>query len=125
MASFFGMEIRSKEEQEQEFTDFSKRIFPYGEAQKDRIGQLLHELFPQEDRQCLMVYYVSIRDEMTKRAAKSFEAAAESQMRTSVVRITPELISGVRALITADQEVGEDLNYPAIQELRERLRTLK
>lgn len=125
MASFFGMEIRSKEEQEQEFADFSKRIFPYGEAQKDRIGQLLHGLFPREDRQCLMVYYVSIKDEMTKRAAKSFEAAAEAQMRTSVVRITPELISGVRALIMADQEVGEDLNYPTIQELRERLRTLK
>lgn len=120
MASFFGMEIRSKEEREQEFTDFSKRIFPYGEAQKDRIGQFLHELFPQEDRQCLMVYYVSIKDEMTKRVAKSFEAAAESQMRTSVVRITPELISGVRALIMADQEVGEDLNYPTIKELRER-----
>lgn len=120
MASFFGMEIRSKEEQAQEFADFSKRIFPYGEGQKDRISQILHELFPREDRQCLMVYYVSIKDEMTGRAAKSFEAAAEAQMRTSVVRITPELVSGVRVLIMADREVNEDLNYPAIQELRER-----
>lgn len=118
MASFFGMEIRSKEEKEQEFADFYKRIFPYGEAQKDCIGQLLHGLFPREDRQCLMVYYVSIKDEMTRRAAKSFEAAAEAQMRTSVVRITPELVNGVRALIMADQEVDEYLNYPTIQELR-------
>ena len=120
MASFFGMEVRSKEEKEQDFADYSKRIFPFGEAQKDRISQLLQDLFPQENRQCLMVYYVSIKDEMTKRAAKSFEAAAESQMRTSVIRVTPELIRGVRALIIADQEVGEDLNYPTIQELREK-----
>ena len=119
MANFFGMEIRSKEEKEQDFADYSNRIFPYGEAQKDRISQLLQGLFPHENQQCLMVYYVSIKDEMTKRAAKSFEAAAESQMRTSVIRITPELIQGVRALIIADQEAGEDLNYPTIQELKE------
>jgi len=120
MASFFGMEIRSKEEKEQDFADYSKRIFPYGEAQKDRISQLLQGLFPQENRQCLMVYYVSIKDEMTKRAAKSFEAAAESQMRTSVIRVTPELVRGVRAIIMADLEAGEDLSYPTIQEIREK-----
>lgn len=121
MASFFGMEIRSKEEKEQEFADFSKRIFPYGEAQKDRIGRLLHELFPREDRQCLLVYYVSIKDEMTGRAAKSYEEAVKSQMRAPVVRITPELINGVKALIMADREIDESLAYPTVRELKELL----
>lgn len=119
MASFFGIEVRSKEEKEQDFAEYSNRIFPYGEAQRNCIGQLLHELIPREDRQCLMVYYVSIKDEMTKKTGKSFEAAVEAQRRTGIVRITPELIAGVRAVIMADQEVGEDLNYPTAMELKE------
>ncbi|MDF2523958.1 MAG: hypothetical protein K0R31_1599, partial [Clostridiales bacterium] len=58
MGRFF--DFRSKEEKARSYEAYSKRIFPYGDDQKDRVSELLAELFPKEKQKNLMMHYILI-----------------------------------------------------------------
>ena len=53
-------DFRSKEEKARSYEAYSKKIFPYGDAQKDAISEILAALFPNERKNYLVMYYVNI-----------------------------------------------------------------
>ena len=65
MPYFFGMYIKSKEEKEQEYQNYVKSIFPYGEKQKSAIESLLKRLVPDENQTFLLLYFIQLRERIT------------------------------------------------------------
>jgi hypothetical protein len=110
--------FRSKEEKARNYESYSKRIFPYGDTQKERISDLLTALFPELNPKHVLMYYILIKEGMTEETPLEFETAAAKIAKYSLVRITPELKAGVQALLNIDLSINEELKYPSSEELR-------
>jgi hypothetical protein len=111
-------DFRSKEEKEKSFKAYSKRIFPYGEAQKDAISEILAELFPEENKRYLLMYYVLTKQGMTEDEPMDFEKALSKAAKCKLLPMTEELKYGIKALLNIDFEIDEKLEYPSIDKLR-------
>lgn len=116
MGRFF--DFRSKEEKARSYEAYSKRIFPYGDDQKDRVSELLAELFPKEKQKNLMMHYILIKQGMTDEDPLDFSAAAKKAAKYRILRVTPELEATMQALLNIDFDINEDLQYPSIEELQ-------
>lgn len=57
-------DFRSKEERERDYKAFYKRVFPGGEAQKERVRSALAERLPGEEITFLLMYYITLKDAM-------------------------------------------------------------
>lgn len=110
---------RSKEEKQRDYDSFSLRVFPYGDAQKDKIGELLETLFPKEKRKYLLLHYILIKDPLTLNDKDDYDAIEKKANKRKVVKITPEFKAVIKALVTADLAIDENLNYPTPEELLE------
>lgn len=74
MASLISrmFDSRSKDEKERDYELYSQRIFPFGEAQKEKIGDLLVALNPKEKRHYLMLHYILLKDSVTGPESKGY-----------------------------------------------------
>lgn len=126
MAGIFGkmFDMRSKEEKQRDFEAFSKRIFPYGDTHREKISEILSGLYPKTNIKYLRMYYILLKDEMTGENAVDFETAVKKLAKKSVVKVTPELNASLHALLLADLETDENLNYPSVEELRKTAKDL-
>lgn len=119
MKSFFGLfDFRSKEEKARSYEAYSKWIFPYGEEQKERITELIENIFPKLNKRHVLMYYILVKEGMTAEEALDFETAAKKVAKFSIVPVTPELKSGIQALLRADFAIDEKLEYPSIAEIK-------
>ena len=50
--------IKSREQEEREFQAFSENSFPYGQPQRDKVEELLSQLFPREKKQFTMMLFL-------------------------------------------------------------------
>lgn len=111
-------DFRSKEEKARYYEAYSKRIFPYGDAQKDAISDILVALFPDENKRYLIMYYILIKQGMTEEEAVDFKTAAAKTKKYRLLLFTPELQAAIQVILNADFAINEDLRYPSIEELR-------
>jgi hypothetical protein len=119
MSSVLGnlFSFRSKEEKARIYEAYSKRIFPYGEEQKERIAEILAELFPKHNPNYVLMHYILIKEGMTGESPLDFNAAVK-KVKGSPLRKTAELEPGMHALLKVDLFIDENLNYPTLEELR-------
>jgi hypothetical protein len=119
MSSVLGnlFDFRSKEEKARTYEAYAKMIFPYGDAQKERVGELLAELFPNQNSNYVLMHYILIKEGMIGEAPLDFKAAAK-KVKGSPLRKTAELEPGIHALLKVDLTIDENLEYPSIEELR-------
>lgn len=119
MSGIFGdlFSFKSKEEKERSYEAYSKRIFPYGDDQKDRIMELLSELFPKENPRYVLMHYILVKQGVTGEDAIGFDEAA-NKVKHSPIKATPEIQAGIHALLNVDLSIDENLEYPSIEELR-------
>lgn len=110
-------DFRSKEEKARSYAAYSKRIFPYGNNQKDQISDILAALFPTLNPKHVLMYYILIKEGMTEEEPLDFETASAKVAKYSLVRITPELKAGIHALLNVDLSIDGKLEYPSIEEL--------
>ena len=127
--------IKSREQEEREFQAFSENSFPYGQPQRDKVEELLSQLFPREKKQFTMMLFLlgkqyyhgyGLRNEQDYRgytqeerlniAAKSLNRQLTGKHRKSMTTYL--------ALIAADAQVDENLLYPTAQEIQEQARAL-
>lgn len=118
MASFFGFNYKSKEEREKEYQEYCRKIFPHGEEQRQRVLDLLTELFGKEKVNQLMLHYILIKEAMIDSENKDYEAIAARIEKKRIVKLNPELKECIRILIYKDLVMDESLNYPTSQELK-------
>lgn len=110
---------RSKDEKERDYDAFSQRVFPFGDDQKNKIGELLETLFPKEKRKYLLLHYILIKDPLTLNENDDYELVEKKANKRKVVKITPEFKAVIKALVLADLAIDETLNYPTPEELLE------
>ena len=118
MANFFGFNFKSKEEREKEYQEYFKKIFPYGEAQRQRVLEILARLNNGNQEKQLMMHYVLIKEAMTDSEIKDYEAITAKIEKKRIVKLTPGLKDCIRILIYKDLAMDESLNYPTAQELK-------
>ena len=110
---------RSKDEKERDYDAFSQRVFPFGDEQKNKVGDLLETLFPKEKRKYLLLHYILIKDPLTLNEKDDYELIEKKANKRKVVKITPEFKATIKALVLADLAIDENLNYPTPEELLE------
>ena len=110
---------RSKEEKERDYDAFSQRVFPFGDEQKNKVGDLLEVLFPKEKRKYLLLHYILIKDPLTLNEKDDYELIEKKANKRKVVKITPEFKAAIKALVLANLAIDEKLIYPMPEELLE------
>lgn len=121
MSSFMKrlFDNRSKDEKKRDYDLYTKRIFPFGDEQKEKVGDLLETMFPTETRRYLLLHYILIKEELMQEEPMSYDEIATKINRKKLVRITPEFKATVKALTEIDRAIDENLKYPGAEELRE------
>ena len=121
---------RSPRKQKRDYRKYDAWAFPYGDTQQAIIQELLKGLFPKEAPRIAMARYLIGREGYVG----DFEEEAED--REGITQETCRLQAGLRlrnqmngvageelgrylALIEADAQIGEDLNYPSLDQLRQ------
>lgn len=127
--------IKSREQEEREFQAFSENSFPYGQPQRDKVEELLSQLFPKEKKQFTMMLFLlgkqyyhgyGLRNEQDYAGFTQEERlnlAAKSLNRQLFGKHKKSLTTYL-ALIAADAQVEENLLYPTAQEILEQAQAL-
>ena len=127
--------IKSREQEEREFQAFSENSFPYGQPQRDKVEELLSQLFPREKKQFTMMLFLlgkqyyhgyGLRNEKDYAGFTQEERlniAAKSLNRQLFGKHKKSLTTYL-ALIAADAQVDENLLYPTAQEILEQAQAL-
>lgn len=119
MSSFLSglFDFRSKEEKHRNYEAYTKMIFPYGDAQKERITELLAGLFPHKDPDFVLMYYILVKAAMLQEESVDYETAAK-KIKGSPIKSTSELRAAIYPLLQVDLNINENLEYPSLKELQ-------
>lgn len=118
MTEFLGSLFQTKEEREKNYQDYAKKIFPYGDAQKEKILEILIELMSKKDGKYLMMHYILVKEAMLDSTAKDYPSIAKRIEKKRFVKLTPELKECIHILMERDLLIDENLDYPTAQELK-------
>lgn len=121
---------RSPRKQKRDSRKYDAWAFPYGDAQRKIIQELLKDLFPKEAPRIAMARYLigregyigDFEEEAEDREAFTREDCllqAGLRLRNQMNGAVDEEIGRYLALIEADAQIGEDLNYPSADRLRQ------
>ena len=121
--------FKSPKQREREQKQFARWAFPYGDAQKEKLIELVKELLPKEDPKAAMAVFLmgrqayrgSFKDDEEDLAERSEERklrALDYTLKEQLFGRYKKYIPYYKALVLADDKVDETLNYPSVEELR-------
>ncbi|MBQ5866876.1 MAG: hypothetical protein IIW56_09405 [Oscillospiraceae bacterium] len=124
--------FKSAKQRARDERNFARWAFPYGEAQKEKIIQLIRELMPKEDPKAALsvflmgrqAYRGSFRDDpedLAERTKQDQMDALDAILANQLFGRYKKFIPYYKVLVLADLEVDETLNYPSADELRRRV----
>ena len=124
--------FKSAKQRARDERNFARWAFPYGEAQKEKIIQLIRELMPKEDPKAALsvflmgrqAYRGSFRDDpedLAERTKQDQMDALDAILANQLFGRYKKFIPYYKVLVLADLEVNETLNYPSADELRRRV----
>ena len=127
--------FKSAKQRARDERNFARWAFPYGEAQKEKITQLIQELMPKEDPKAgLSVFLMgrqafrgSFRDDpedLAERTESDKMEALDAVLANQLFGRYKKFIPYYKVLVFADLEVDETLNYPSAEELCTRAEAL-
>lgn len=121
MASLFGriFDMRTGDDKKRDFELYSKRIFPYGDEQKDKVFAVLEQLLPKHKQKYLRMHYIMIKQEMIAEEPLSFKEATKSLAKKTLVKLNKEQEAYLEALMMIDLGIEDKLEYPSIEEIKE------
>lgn len=122
MGGIFGklFDTRTKEDKQRDFENYSNRIFPYGEEQKDKVFGILDELLPKQNKKYVRMHYILLKDEMIQEELVTFAKADEKIAKKTLLKTNPSINSLIKALLEVDLEINDKLEYPNIEVIKER-----
>lgn len=128
--------FKSKKQQEREFRHYTQWAYPYGDKQKEIVTRTLKELIPEEHAETAVAVFLigkegyqgSYDDE-----PEDLEDRTEEGKRNLAVYKMQRILTGrfrksiyrYMAMILADAQVDENLNYPTVEELRQQAAELE
>lgn len=122
--------FKSKEAREQDAQRYDAWAFPYGRAQREKLCQIIGQLLPEENVQSGMGVFLLGREgylgSVKEDAQKVAQKGEEQRILRSVYKMQPllptkkkrALLSRYMALILADAQIDEKLEYPTVEQLR-------
>ena len=127
--------FKTAKQRAREERNYARWAFPYGEAQKEKITQVIRALMPKEDpRAALSVFLMgreayrgSFRDDpedLAERTQQGRMEALDAVLANQLFGKYKKFIPYYKVLVLADLEVDETLNYPSVEELRRRAEEL-
>ena len=133
IASWFTFKTAKQRAREEK--QFARWAFPYGEAQKAKIDKIIRELLPKEDPRSGMAIFLMGREalrgsfqddpeDLAERTEEDKMAALDKILAQQLFGHYKKFIPYYKALVLADLDVDETLDYPSIEELRRRAEEL-
>ena len=119
LREFFA--IKSLKQKEAEQRQYNAWAFPYGEAQLQRVRSLITELMPDEKQTGIAVYLIGKEAYSRQQRAEDACKAMEAQLPGKHRKKLPLFL----ALILADAQVDENLNYPDAEALKKQAKELE
>ena len=124
--------FKSAKQRARDERNFARWAFPYGEAQKEKIIQVIRELMPKEDPKAALsvflmgrqAYRGSFRDDpedLAERTKQDQMDALDAVLANQLFGRYKKFIPYYKVLVLADLEVDETLNYPSAEELCRRV----
>ena len=121
--TFKSAKQRAKEEKL-----FARWAFPYGDAQKEKITQLIREMMPKEDpkagvaiflmgRQAYSGAYDDDPEELQERTEVQKLESLHKLLENQLFGRYRKLLPYYKVLVLADAKIDENLNYPSAEEL--------
>ena len=121
--------FKSAKQRAREEKQFARWAFPYGEAQKAKIDKIIRELLPKEDPRSGMAIFLMGREalrgsfqddpeDLAERTEEDKMAALDKILEQQLFGRYKKFIPYYKALVLADLDVDETLNYPSVEELR-------
>jgi protein-disulfide isomerase len=120
MSSIFSkiFDSRSKEEKQRDFENYSNRIFPYGEAQKEKVFAILAELLPKQNQKYVRMHYILMKEQMVQEEPLSFTEADAKIAKKTLLKTNAVINNIINNLLEVDLGIDENLVYPNIEELK-------
>ena len=123
--------FKSAKQRAREEKQFARWAFPYGEAQKEKVLELIRQLLPKEDPKAAMAVFLMGREalrgsfkddpeDLAERTEQNKMAALDRTLETQLFGRYKKFIPYYKVLVLADLKVDETLNYPSVEELRRR-----
>ena len=123
--------FKSAKQREKEAKMYARWAFPYGEAQREKLTQLMGELMPKENPKAAMAIFLMGRqayrgaydddpEDLQARDESQKMAALDRLLETQLFGKYRKLLPYYKSLVLADADVDETLNYPSAEELRRR-----
>lgn len=127
--------FKSAKQRAREEKQFARWAFPYGEPQKEKVLELIRQLLPKEDPKAAMAVFLMGREalrgsfkddpeDLAERTEQNKMAALDATLATQLFGRYKKFIPYYKVLILADLQVDETLNYPSVEELRQRAEQL-
>jgi len=127
--------FKTAKQRQRDERNFARWAFPYGDAQREKITQLIRELMPKEDPKAALsvflmgreAYRGSFRDDpedLAERTEDGKMKALDAVLANQLFGRYKKFIPYYKVLVLADMEVDEKLEYPSAEELRRRAENL-
>lgn len=129
-ADFFTFKTPRQREKEQR--QYNAWAFPYGEAQKQIVSDLLQKLLPDEGKTAMAIYLIG-REAYIGGVDEDLADYTVQQRLEYTVRLLRDQLPGRHkrklwsylALILADEHIDAQLQYPTVEQLREKAAELE
>ena len=128
------LQFKGKRAREKDAADYKKWAFPYGQAQQEKITQLMNELVPGDDAQIGMVCFLTAKEIIEPVYQIMFDPEHKDYAYATILHdltrykrmFKPNKSKNKHdstrsfycALALADLEIESDLNYPTVDELK-------
>ena len=123
--------FKSAKQRAREEKQFARWAFPYGDAQKEKVLELIRQLLPKEDPKAALAVFLMGREalrgsfkddpeDLAERTEEDKMAALDLILERQLFGQYRKFLPYYKALILADLDVDETLNYPSVEELRRR-----
>jgi hypothetical protein len=121
------LQWKSKKERARDEKEYNEWAFPYGEAQAEKVKAILHELFPKESEGVNLVCFLTVKEMFSDSVCEAYYSPALHDKAVNIIRkdlkrykklFTKGTDTTYYALGMADNQIGPELDYPSIDELR-------
>ena len=122
--------VKSKKQREREFRHYTQWAYPYGDEQKELVTKIMKELIPEEPGETAIAVYLIGKEgyqgafdddpeDLEGRTEEQKLGQAMGKMQAMLPGRCRKFIYRYMAMILADAQVDESLNYPTVEQLRQ------
>lgn len=127
--------FKTRRQRERDAKRFDRWAFPYGDPQRQKLIAIIKELLPKEDPKAALAVYLTGREayrgsfkddaeDLAERTEERKLRALDYLLKEQLFGRYKKFIPYYKALVLADAQIDEQLNYPSAEELRRRAQEL-